>query len=174
MGVIAYAETFENICKDELDKNSTEKLPTYYNEQTKESISAAKSALELRYAENVRRRDGLRSLLLSILGAVFAFVALLSLAEGASGIKAHPALLGAARMMLVHPFECLFLVIFLYVVYGRVATFGEPKAFPLFRKTLRLFHFLDRPIQVMAWIFLGLATIALMCFVFLVDFSEIL
>lgn len=155
MGVIAYATTFECICREELGKNKAKKLPIYYSTQTKDSISAAKSALELSYTEYVRKRDGRRGLLLSFLGAIFAFVALLSLAKDANNIEADPFLLYIAKIMLVYPFYSFGFVAFLYFIYGKMVVHGEPKAFPLFRKTLRLTHFMSRSTQIVLWFLMG-------------------
>ncbi|WP_162801424.1 hypothetical protein [Azospirillum brasilense] len=159
MGVIAYAETFEKICREELGEVKSKDLPTYYSTQTKDSITAAKSALELSYAEYVRKRDGRRGLLISVLGAVFAFVALLSLAKSEREILAHPYLVKIAEFMLTYPFHSVFAITLLYFAYSTITSIGDPKAPALFRRTLRLFHSTNRYLQALAWFVLAALSI---------------
>jgi hypothetical protein len=144
IGVIAYAETFREVCKEELGDKANE-LPKYYGINAANSIRSTQSRVERELLVTQRRQDLIRNTLLAILSIVLSFSGLLKLTKTEIHDVADPSLLFVAGWIVSHfvPTICIFaLLIFILSVYSRIGEYRISRRLVII---MRLIYGMPRP-----------------------------
>lgn len=125
LGILGYANTFEEICKEKYIETSSEKapksksadfedLPIFYKESLRESIQSTHNREMIRYQRENWRGDFLRNWALGIIGTIVAFGGLLQLAERDGilhGTRVAWELVCVSEFLLKHPVESIVLIV---------------------------------------------------------------
>lgn len=102
IGIIAYARTFVELCKEEVGDEASGKLPNYFGDNTAESIRATQSRIERELLVKQRRQDTIRNTLLAILSIVLSFTGLLQVTTIKIDIQPDPILRLSVEWALTH------------------------------------------------------------------------
>jgi hypothetical protein len=117
LGLLAYAEAFNKISREELpDKNKRGHLPKYYYRQVSESIRATQSKIERKIEEENSDADKRLNYLVAAFGLIIAYLGLMQFSSSKLDEPTNPYLIDAVGFMLAHPGFCIFG--FLFVVFS--------------------------------------------------------
>jgi hypothetical protein len=101
-GIISYANTFTDLCIEELGAESAKILPKYYGANTIESIKATQARIERELLIKRRRQDTIRNTLLAILSITLSFTGLLRLTRITIDVKPDPLLIALVTWTISH------------------------------------------------------------------------
>lgn len=81
MGLVAYAESFHEICTEDLPPTRREFMPKYYSKNMIESIKSTQAKLERKATNSQRRLDIVRNTIISITSLFVGFIGLIRLSN---------------------------------------------------------------------------------------------
>jgi hypothetical protein len=163
LGLIAYAEAFACISKEEIEIESTKetgkqvddyKLPVYYAPQIIASIMSSRSRVERHFLLKQRKIDVIRNTVLSLAGLLLSFIGLLRLVDFKIQVEPHPYIVSIAKYFVTEPLTSFGILVL--IVYAIVAIFSNTYADPPSWSTRII-----RVLQPLSWsAFVGLLLIA--------------
>ena len=155
LGLIAYAESFEKISKDESCTN----LPGYHGKETADSIRATQVRVEREASLRQRRIDIFRNTIIAVAGVLFSFMGLLKLSSYTSKVTPNPILTESLDWILLYPIQSVAILIVLVGTTIQLFTFRNSDVSSLSIRVIRWVQFVRREIVAGALFILGLASL---------------
>lgn len=121
LGLLAYAKSFQKICRSELPKEFRKKLPIYYSAEMAQSIHAIESRLDRQMQVSRQIKDSTRNVILAVFAVVLSYANILQFAKLDRNYDPPEYILWTLRNAIALPAESASVAVFLIWMYVRIS-----------------------------------------------------
>jgi len=164
LGLVAYAEAFSKILREDLDiEEGDKRIPAYYSDAMKDSINSTQDKSERDAAKKTRAWDIVRTTVISLTGLLISYVGLLRLAKNVETDDVHPSpmMLELLKWLLNYPLQTGVVLALLVCIAVKAFTLDRSDVSAMTISIVRRLHWLPRWMIVSIASFIGAVSLSL-------------